>query len=297
MRGAPEVITIGFPGGGEQSVHLAPETGFWDLRGATRIRVAIRNVSRSPVKPVIGLESEGGGRRTFRSGRAIGAGESDVVDLPFAPEATWQPGANGETNLDSRLVRSVSFQSGGGQEPFEYEVEGIRADSEVLGADDTRSSTPPVPGDWVLTFAEEFEGDSLNCRWWNVSTDNYWDKKCHFSERNVIVGDGVARLRFEKKRLRHKGEDREYTSGFLDTFGKWTQCYGYFEARMKLPSTPGLWPAFWMMPDRGPSDAPRWKRESTDNGGMEFDIMEHLTRWGPHRYNVAFHWDGYGSRH
>jgi beta-glucanase (GH16 family) len=30
---------------------------------------------------------------------------------------------------------------------------------------------------------------------------------------------------------------------------------------------------------------------------MEFDIMEHLTRWGPHRYNIAFHWDGYGKGH
>jgi beta-glucanase (GH16 family) len=27
------------------------------------------------------------------------------------------------------------------------------------------------------------------------------------------------------------------------------------------------------------------------------DIMEHLTRWGPHRYNIANHWDGYGKDH
>jgi beta-glucanase (GH16 family) len=30
---------------------------------------------------------------------------------------------------------------------------------------------------------------------------------------------------------------------------------------------------------------------------MEFDIMEHLTRWGPYRYNIALHWDGYGKSH
>jgi beta-glucanase (GH16 family) len=30
---------------------------------------------------------------------------------------------------------------------------------------------------------------------------------------------------------------------------------------------------------------------------MEFDIMEHLTRWGKYRYNVAFHWDGYDKNH
>ncbi len=30
---------------------------------------------------------------------------------------------------------------------------------------------------------------------------------------------------------------------------------------------------------------------------MELDIMEHLTRWGPYRYNVALHLDGYGKEH
>ena len=25
--------------------------------------------------------------------------------------------------------------------------------------------------------------------------------------------------------------------------------------------------------------------------------MEHLTRWGPYRYNIAMHWDGYGKDH
>jgi beta-glucanase (GH16 family) len=296
-RGDPEVIRIRFPGGGDSSVYLVPDAGLWDLRAATRIEVSVRNVSPSPVQPVIRLESLDGGRRTVRSEKAIAPGVSGQVVVPFASDQPWQPGVGQESGLDSRLVRSVSLDSGGGATPVEYEVVGIRADSEVIDANRARSSAPPVPGDWILTFAEEFEGDTLDRRSWNVSTDNYWDRKCHFSGSNVIVGDGVARLRFERKRLRYKGEDREYTSGFLDTFGKWTQRYGYFEARMKLPSAPGLWPAFWMMPDRGPSDAPRWKRESTDNGGMEFDIMEHLTRWGPHRYNVAFHWDGYGKKH
>lgn len=296
-KGVPEVISLGFTRGAESSVHLVPETGFWDLRNATRLMVSIRNLSPIPVNPVIGLESKGGGRRTVRSGKTIGPGDSGMVVLPFSTVQPWEPGVEGGINLDSRLVRGVSFESDGREGPVEYSIESIRADSEVAGASRVQSSKSPVPGEWSLTFAEEFDGDSLDSRLWNVSTDNYWDKRCHFSERNVIVGDGVARLRFEKKRLRHKGEDREFTSGFLDTFGKWTQQYGYFEARMKLPTAPGLWPAFWMMPDRGPADAPRWRRESTDNGGMEFDIMEHLTRWGPHRYNVAFHWDGYGNRH
>jgi len=93
----------------------------------------------------------------------------------------------------------------------------------------------------------------------------------------------------------------EYATGYADTYGKWVQRYGYFEARMKLPTAPGLWPAFWMMPDRGPNtpDAPGSKKNrcTTSNGAMEFDIMEQLSIWGPQRYNIAMHWDDYGPAH
>jgi beta-glucanase (GH16 family) len=90
---------------------------------------------------------------------------------------------------------------------------------------------------------------------------------------------------------------REYTSAYLNTFDKWTQLYGYFEARIKLPTTRGLWPAFWMMPDRGRSEENIRKRSTTDNNAMEIDIMEQLAEWGPGRYNVAAHWDNYGPEH
>jgi beta-glucanase (GH16 family) len=66
---------------------------------------------------------------------------------------------------------------------------------------------------------------------------------------------------------------------------------------MKLTTAPGLWPAFWLMPDRGAATGEQWKRADTGNGGMEFDVMEYLGRWGPFRYNIAMHWDGYGKEH
>jgi len=36
-----------------------------------------------------------------------------------------------------------------------------------------------------------------------------------------------------------------WVSQLLDTKTTFTQKYGYFEARMKIPKGPGLWPAFW----------------------------------------------------
>ena len=40
-----------------------------------------------------------------------------------------------------------------------------------------------------------------------------------------------------------------YTSARLESRGLFSQKYGRFAARMKLPSGAGLWPAFWMLGD------------------------------------------------
>ena len=65
-----------------------------------------------------------------------------------------------------------------------------------------------------------------------------------------------------------------------------------------MPYVRGLWPAFWMMPDRGrASGLEMWTRRDTGNGAMEIDIMEILSEWGPGRNSVATHWDGYGGNH
>jgi beta-glucanase (GH16 family) len=165
-----------------------------------------------------------------------------------------------------------------------------------------------VEGDWVKTFDDEFDSPAIDAKKWNIYGPNYWDRASHWSKDNLLLGGGVATLHFEKKRGFHNDSTEQpqnltglnqsdYACGYLDTYGKWVQRYGYFETRVKLPREPGLWPTFWMMPDRGPAAGPQGKRSDTGNGAMELDIMEHLTRWGPYRYNVALHFDGYGPEH
>jgi Glycosyl hydrolases family 16 len=45
--------------------------------------------------------------------------------------------------------------------------------------------------------------------------------------------------------------NNEYVSGILTTQSSFSQKYGYFEIRSKLPVGTGVWPAFWMLADDG----------------------------------------------
>jgi len=161
---------------------------------------------------------------------------------------------------------------------------------------------PPVDGDWVQTFDDEFDGTALNTQYWQPHWDGLIPGQLQsYTRNNDIVANGVLTLKVEKRPVHMLDNPnlpiRDYASGYVDTFGKWTQTYGYFEAKVQLPTARGLWPAFWMMPDRGPAAGADRDRMSTNAPGMEIDIMEQLAEWGAGRYNVAAHWDGYGANH
>jgi len=64
------------------------------------------------------------------------------------------------------------------------------------------------------------------------------------------------------------GVTRKYTSARLKTKGLFSQAYGRFEARIKIPKGQGMWPAFWMLGDN--IDSVRWPACG------EIDIMENI---------------------
>ncbi|KPK60110.1 MAG: hypothetical protein AMK73_08270 [Planctomycetes bacterium SM23_32] len=284
------------------------------MRDCLEVRVSLRNGGQVPVTPRVRVESNRGPTDWAAPPAPLAPGAALEVAVPFAASVPWrgvrrdtdppswggQPGTG--TEFGSDAVGAVTFSADRPQAGAVVVVEAVRAGL-AAGPElpDWLGKRPPVQGDWVRTFDDAFDGSALDLSKWNNTGPNYWDRTSHWSKDNLIVGGGVARLRYEKKTGRHNdepdGKESDYAGGYLDTYGKWVQRYGYFEARMKLPTAPGLWPAFWMMPDRGTEAGPQWVRQSTRNGGMELDIMEHLTRWGPYHYHIAMHWDGYEEDH
>lgn len=148
---------------------------------------------------------------------------------------------------------------------------------------------PTFKSGYVMTFSEEFGGAALDTTKWNTRylwgysspTNNELE---YYQAANVTVAGGICRLAAKDEDV--WGTDYSglpaktfnYTSGMINTRGKFAQQYGLFECRCKVPSGKGLWPAFWMLTDGGFVHPPEYD-------GMEFigDITDTIYQ--------TYHWD------
>ncbi len=309
---------LAFTGGKAESATFRPAAGMWDLGDHLQVRVKLKNIGARPVTPGVQLESRGGPSTTVTAAAPLAPGTETEITVPFAAALPWRgvvekdqdilelkksfDGVTGTgTKFTSHLTTGVTLFPDKTEGAKKLQVTAIVADLPGLDLPAWLGQRPPVAGEWTKTFEDNFDGNTLDLHKWNLYAANYGDKRMHFSKDNVIVKDGTLRLRFEKKRGRHNddpaGAETDYATGWVDTYGKWVQRYGYFESRMKLARAPSLFPAFWLMPDRGLKAGPQPVRADTKKGAMEFDILENLSIWGPYRYNIAMHWDGYMKYH
>lgn len=153
-----------------------------------------------------------------------------------------------------------------------------------------------LPG-WRLVWADEFNlprGSPVDRSKWNIETGGWgWGNSelQYYTESTLnLVHDGrnlvIAALEQRLPGLRCWYGPCRYTSGRINTKGKFEQRYGRIEARIKLPRGQGLWAAFWML---GSNFGPvRWP-----NCG-EIDIMEHIGR-EPRTVHGTIHGPGYSG--
>jgi beta-glucanase (GH16 family) len=144
--------------------------------------------------------------------------------------------------------------------------------SEVTATDTHESSisTPVNENVWEPVWADEFEqpdGSAPDPAKWNHQEGgNGWGngELQHYTDdiNNAFIQDGMLVIRANKEYML----GRDYTSARLTTQfrGDWT--YGRYEIRAKLPTTQGIWPAFWLLPSRA--------RYGSGPAGGEIDIME-----------------------
>ena len=143
---------------------------------------------------------------------------------------------------------------------------------EFNGADGSR----PDKSKWVFDVGSE--------RWGNNELECYTDRP----DNSVIRGGNLV-ITARKENIKcPAGPDKDYTSARLKTEGLFSQTYGRFEARIKVPRGQGMWPAFWMLGD----DITKvgWPASG------EIDIMEIIGK-DPSTAYGSLHGPGYnGSR-
>ncbi|MGN6507283.1 MAG: family 16 glycosylhydrolase [Tepidisphaeraceae bacterium] len=289
---------------GEQypAVALKPLAKKWDLSLFRAVQMDLTNTSSAPAHLAARVDNPGANGQSHCNSEnlTLAPGETKTLTVTFGQ--SW--GKKG-FDLDPSDVTDILVMAEKPKGPVTVSIDNVRALArEAAAAPEWVGQKPPVAGEWVQTLNENFDEPSLDLKTWTPRL--CWDgplpaETQRYRESNVFVKDGKLIIKCEKN-PGHQYDNpalptREYATGAMESVGKWTQEYGYFEARIKQPTARGLWPAFWMMPDRGEGHGNLWQRRATENGGMEIDIWEHLTVWGTNRYNVAAHWDGYDKDH
>ncbi|WP_436702212.1 glycoside hydrolase family 16 protein [Nocardioides sp. BYT-33-1] len=140
-----------------------------------------------------------------------------------------------------------------------------------------RVRRPNLIGYYKCTFVDHFDGTSLNSQYWHVMDGPSGSLACNLDNpQTVSVGSGILRLTARPSGgsatcpQRADGTRAPYATGAVNTFWKWSQQYGRFEARMKsdVARGPGAQEAFWLWPDTRHSSDAFWPASG------EIDIVE-----------------------
>lgn len=127
--------------------------------------------------------------------------------------------------------------------------------------------------EWTLVWSDDFNGAAGaspdNTKWsFDIGTgNNGWgnaELQYYTSRSSNVQLDGTGKLVITARSESFSGAG--FTSARIKTKDLYAQAYGRFEARIKTPSGPGVWPAFWMLGSN--IDATPWPQCG------EIDIME-----------------------
>ncbi|ABD13193.1 glycoside hydrolase, family 16 [Frankia casuarinae] len=125
-----------------------------------------------------------------------------------------------------------------------------------------------------LLWSDEFDGPanaSVDPARWLITQGGKWgptDVSCYTADPRNVGLDGKGHLKLtaiaEKSPVKTCG-DTHFSSGRVETRGKASWRYGYFEFRARLPIGTGTLPALWLL---GPNGIYDWPRSG------EIDVVE-----------------------
>ena len=109
-----------------------------------------------------------------------------------------------------------------------------------------------------MAWSDEFNGPDGappdRAKWFVQTGGDGWgnDELEYYTSRTQNVRQEAGNLVLEARKENYSDSDgvrRNYTSARLNTEKRFSQRYGRFEARLKIPTGSGLWSAFWILGD------------------------------------------------
>jgi beta-glucanase (GH16 family) len=161
----------------------------------------------------------------------------------------------------------------------------------------TAGDLSPQAGEsrWTLVWRDEFngpDGSRPDAAKWNFETGgNGWGNHelqyyTNRRENSFILGGNLVIQVLKEGFTGRDHITRDYTSARMMTKGLFEQAYGRFEARVKIPSGQGMWPAFWLLGnDFGKIGWPACG---------EIDVMENIGK-EPSTIHGSMHGPGYSG--
>ncbi len=230
------------PGGGKPSIEITPGDVLMNASGETKTIVVKANEAWT-------VKADG---QTWYSLSANSGhtGETALKIIARKNETEQERGAKLSFSIGAEYNKEYTFKQAKG------EVENY------------------VPAGYSLVWQDEFNDSRLaggkpalpnTAKWWYEEGNHGWGNNelenyiqgFSGTDTCAVVADGTLKIIARKR-------GSEVISIRMNTSESWT--YGYFEARLKLPSGKGTWPAFWMLP----------KNFTTWPGDGEIDIMEEV---------------------
>jgi beta-glucanase (GH16 family) len=147
------------------------------------------------------------------------------------------------------------------------------------------------PPQWTLVWSDDFDGpagSSPDPAYWDydVGGSGWGNSELEYytSRPENVAMDGQGHLAIIAREEAYQG--RSYTSARINTRGKFEQGLGRWEARIRLPSGMGIWPAFWLLGANYPQVG--WPACG------EIDVMEERGQ-APATVNGTLHAPGYSG--
>lgn len=223
-----------------------------------------------------GITSGLGGQATGPGGSTIGTGGMTTgLGGSTGGRDAGSTGSGGSTRSDGGPGKDAGADT---QQPKDSASDNAITPNDAKADITTSDGGIAVPTGYKLVWSEEFDADGTpNPKNWNYEKGFARNNELQwYQSSNASVKDGLLVIEGRKERVANPNyqagssdwktsrQYAEYTSTSMTTSGLQTWQYGRFEMRARIPTSAGMWPAWWTLGVSG---------EWPSNG--EVDIMEY----------------------